>query len=160
MTTFPKYALAERERRWRVDLPAVGPLAPLPFRDIDDRYLADTRLRLRRVSSDEGVVFKLGKKYGKAPGGAEPMTNLYLTEAEYAMLSLLPGHAVRKRRYAIGGGALDVYEGEIPLAIFEKEFTSAAAASAYLPPPFAIDEVTDRPAYSGFALAVIAERGI
>lgn len=155
MKTFPKYALAERERRWRVDLPAVGSLASMPVREIHDLYLSDTRLRLRRVDSDEGVVFKLGKKYGKESAGAEPMTNIYLTEAEYAILSRLPGNPVSKRRYAIYGGALDLYV-PISLAIFEVEFASDAEAASYTPPPFVAEEITDRPEFSGFALAMAA----
>ena len=158
MDTFPKYALAECERRWRVDLRAVGSLASLPFREIDDVYLRDTWLRLRKVRSAEGVVFKLGKKYGRKPDGVEPITNIYLTEQEYAALSLLPGHAVSKRRYALGEGALDVYEGPVPLAFFEREFASAAEAAAFEPPPFALEEVTREPEYSGFALAVAASQ--
>lgn len=158
MEGFPKYALAELERRWRVDLREVGPLAGLSFRDIEDRYLRDTRLRLRRVSSDEGVVCKLGKKYGKVDG-AEPLTTIYLTHDEYAALSRLPAYAVRKRRYTVADGALDVYDAPLVLAIFEREFASAAEAAAWIPPPFVVEEVTDRPEYSGFALAVAAERG-
>lgn len=158
MDTFPKYSLAECERRWRVDLRTVGPVASLPFRQIDDLYLRDTRLRLRRVRSAEGVVFKLGKKYGKRPDGTEPITNIYLTEVEYAALSQLAGYAVSKRRYALGEGALDVYEGPVPLAIFEQEFASAAHAAACAPPRFAVEEVTDRPEYAGLALAMAASR--
>lgn len=155
---FPKYALVECERRWRVAPQAVGSVASLPFRRIDDLYLRDTRLRLRRVRSAEGVVFKLGKKYGKRSDGAEPITNIYLTEVEYAALSQLPGYAVSKRRYSIGEGALDVYELPVSLVIYEQEFASAADAAAFAPPPFAIEEVTDRPEYSGFSLAMAAFR--
>lgn len=157
METFPKYALTERERRWRADLAAAGSLVALPVREIEDVYLSGTRLRLRRMSSGEGQVFKLGKKYGKAADGAEPIANLYLTEAEYVALSRLPGQAVRKRRYAVGDGALDVYERPA-LAIFEREFASAAEALAYVPPPFVVEEVTGRAEYSGFALAMAAAR--
>lgn len=153
---FPKYALAERERRWLVDLRAVGSLSSLPVREIDDVYLCDTRLRLRKVCSVEGVVFKLGKKYGKEPDGAEPVTTIYLTSGEYAALAQLPGYAISKRRYAISEGALDVYAAPVPWAIFEREFASAADARACTPPPFATEEVTDRPEYSGFALAMAA----
>jgi hypothetical protein len=152
--SLPKYALAECERRWRVDLQAIGSLASLPVREIDDVYLHGTRLRLRRMRSAEGVVFKLGKKYGRQPDGAEPITNIYLTEAEHAALAQLSGYAVGKRRYALGEGALDVYEGPVPVAIFEREFASPALAAACAAPPFALEEVTHRPEYSGFALAM------
>lgn len=100
----PKYALEEIERRWLVDLAAAGPLAQFPCREIDDRYLTGTRLRLRCMRDGTQVVHKLCKKYGKAPGGVEPITNLYLTQAEYETLAQLPALAVRKHRYAIADG--------------------------------------------------------
>jgi CYTH domain-containing protein len=155
----PKYALEEIERRWLVDLVTVGPLAQLACREIDDRYLAGTRLRLRRVEADGQAVHKLCKKYGKRPDGSEPITNLYLTPAEYDALARLPGHAVRKHRYALAGGALDVYVAPAGLAIFEKEFGSVAEAQAYLPPAFAGVEVTHDPRYTGAALAGLSCSG-
>lgn len=156
--TYPKYARAERERRWLADLRNIGPLESFPVRHIDDLYLRGSRLRLRSVRSAEGVVFKLGKKYGKEPSGAEPVTTIYLTPAEYAALLPLAGYPVSKRRYTVGEGALDVYAGPPSLAIFEREFASAAEAAACTPPTFAIEEITDRPEYSGFALARAAAR--
>lgn len=58
----------------------------------------------------------------------------------------------------MGEGALDVYELPVSLVIFEQEFASAADAAAFAPPSFAIEEVTDRPEYSGFSLAMAALR--
>ena len=150
----PKYAQAEIERRWLADLSAAGPLDGLPCRTIEDLYIAGTRLRLRRMEDDAGAaVFKFCRKYG-GDGFSEPIANLYLAEAEHRVLSGLPGHCVRKRRYAIAGGALDVYGGVPPLAIFEIEFATVAEAAGYRPPAFARAEVTRDPAYSGVALAV------
>lgn len=154
----PKYAHAEIERRWLVDLPAAGSLDGLPCRVIDDLYVADTRLRLRRMEDAAStVVFKFCKKYG-GEDISEAIANLYLTEAEYRTLSRLPGQRVRKRRYAIAGGALDIYGGVSSLAIFEIEFATVAEAVRYRPPAFARVEVTRDPAYSGAALAV--SRGV
>lgn len=149
----PKYAREEIERRWLVDLAAVGPLAQFPCREIDDRYLTGTRLRLRCMRDGAQAVHKLCKKYGKAPGGVEPITNLYLTQAEYETLAQLPALVVRKHRYAIADGALDVYLSPEGVAIFEKEFGSQAEAAAYQPPAFVGAEVTDEARYSGAALA-------
>jgi hypothetical protein len=47
----------------------------------------------------------------------------------------------------------------VSLVIFEQEFASATDAAAFAPPPFAIEEVTDRQEYSGFSLAMAAFRG-
>ena len=156
----PKYAQAEIERRWLADLSAAGRLDGLPRHTIDDLYIAGTRLRLRRVEDASGaVVFKFCKKYG-ADGFSEAITNLYLTEAEHRTLSGLPGQRVRKHRHAIAGGALDVYVGEPPLAIFEIEFATVVEAAGYRPPAFAGAEITRDPAYSGLALAALLGRRV
>jgi CYTH domain-containing protein len=151
----PKYAALEIERRWLVDLEAVGNLSNVPYRDIEDRYLADSRLRLRRLAHPDGaVVYKLGKKYGRRAAGSEPVTTIYLTRLEHEWLSVLPGAVTLKRRYRVAGGALDIHrrprEG---LAIFEMEFGDEPAAGDYRPPPFVLREITGDPAFTGAALA-------
>jgi len=88
MSDAPKYSEIEIERRWLVDLSAVD-LSSAPCREIEDLYIADSRLRLRRVSGPGELTFKLGKKYGKRTSLSEPITNLYLTEPEYRRLSAL-----------------------------------------------------------------------
>jgi len=151
----PKYALPEIERRWLVDPAALPPLDGLPYRLIEDVYLDGGRLRLRKVSaSGLETTFKLGKKYPAPDAQPEPIVNIYLTAAEFAALAALPGRVSRKRRYAVGGGSLDVYEHPSPgLAVFEIEFGNAEAAARYTPPSFAVEEITRNPAHSGYALA-------
>lgn len=154
MNQLPKYAEWEIERRWLVELGDIGSLDGLPCREIDDLYLDATRLRLRRVVGPAGeCVWKLCKKYGKISPLAEPITNLYLSETEYQALAQLPGRRVSKRRYSLDGGALDLYAGPRPWALFEHEFASEAEASRYVPPAYARREVTGDPAYDGSALA-------
>jgi CYTH domain-containing protein len=154
MSASPKYAIAEVERRWLVELEAVGPLEAVAFREIEDLYLPGTGLRLRKIQEAPGkTAFKFCKKYGKVSTLSEPITNLYLSEAEYSLLAQLAGHVVRKRRYAIAGGALDLYCGRGTLAVFEAEFKSEAEAAAYIPPSFVREEVTSNASYSGAALA-------
>ena len=153
MTGPPKYSRPEIERRWLVDLALVD-LSGTPFREIDDLYIADSRLRLRRIAGPNELVFKLCRKYGKTAPFSEPNTNLYLSESEYGLLSGLPGNRVRKRRYALQGGSVDVYlEPRQDVAIFEIEFQDEQSASAYSPPAFVTREVTSDPAYSGASLA-------
>jgi CYTH domain-containing protein len=152
----PKYSALEIERRWLADVAAVGDLSSVPFRDIEDRYIADSRLRLRRIAQPDGsIVFKLVKKYGPRAAGAEPVTNIYLTRLEHEWLSVLPGAVTLKRRYRVAGGALDIHRRpRAGLAIFEVEFEDDAASQAYRPPPFVIREITGDPLFSGAALAL------
>jgi CYTH domain-containing protein len=155
VTNEPKYAIAEVERRWLVELSDLGSLDGWPYYEIEDCYITGTRLRLRKVTgASGGPVFKLCKKYGRVTALSEPMTNLYLTEAEYNALSQLSGAVLKKRRYAISGGSLDLYAGPYAgLAVFEASFESEAAAAGYMPPRFVRAEVTHEVPYSGASLA-------
>lgn len=150
----PKYSLVEIERRWLVHPPHAAALAGLPCRVIEDTYLEGTRLRLRRIREPDGTaICKLGKKYGRRDAASEPVTNIYLSPEEYRVFSVLPGVRIDKRRYAIAGGAIDVYPSPRSLAVFEIEFASAQEAANYVPPDFAGEEITGVDEYSGAALA-------
>jgi len=150
MNDVPKYSRIGIERRWLVDLSAVGDLESWPCRQIDDLYIADTRLRLRKVSGPKAeVTFKLGKKYGRRSPVSEPITTLYLTEAEYRQFSALPGARTRKLRYSLDIGAVDVYlEPKKGLAVFEVWFTDERSAQAYRSPSFVTREVTPESLFS------------
>jgi CYTH domain-containing protein len=155
----PKYSALEIERRWLVDLSAVGNLPA--FRRIQDLYVEGSRLRLRKITEPDGrFIFKFGKKYGKRSNASEPVTNLYLTEAEYDQLFKLPGFITVKRRYSIAEGALDIYEQPRPgLAIFEIEFDDEASAQSYRPPHFVTLEITAESSFSGVSLAEATMEG-
>lgn len=150
----PKYSLAEIERRWLVPSDFLSRLESLPYRIVEDLYIANTRLRLRKMSgaSDE-PIYKLCKKYGRGASLVNPITNIYLSEEEYQVFSALAGARVSKRRHAVAGGSIDVYPGADAVAIFEMEFDSESDAKRYVPPDFEGDEVTDLAQYSGVALA-------
>jgi CYTH domain-containing protein len=154
----PKYSAAEIERRWLVHLAQLGSLAALPRREIEDLYIAGTYMRLRKVRAEfEAVIFKLGKKYGKGNGLSEQVVSVYLTEEEFIVMAAMPGTAVKKSRYTMAGGALDVYQYPNPgFAVFEVEFQSEAAAINYTPPNFTAQEITHNAKYSGFALSQTA----
>ena len=153
----PKYARLERERRWLVDALKLPPLEPLPRKRIEDSYLTDTRLRLRRVTDGSGTVYKLCKKYGKQ-GSAEAIVNIYLSRTEYDVLNAVAGRRLEKRRYALPEGVLDVFGGALTgLFIFEVEFGREREALSFVPPDFVTSEVTGVPCYAG---ASLAERGL
>ncbi len=153
----PKYARIELERRWLVDASERPRLEPLPCKRIEDKYLTNTRLRLRAVTDADGTVYKLCKKYG-GTGSSEAMVNVYLTKLEYDVLNALAGHDLEKRRYTFAGGALDVFGGPLTgLVVFEAEFASEREALSCAPPDFVTREVTGVPEYEG---ATLAERGL
>ncbi|MBS1705846.1 MAG: hypothetical protein JST40_08225 [Armatimonadetes bacterium] len=135
----PKYSLPEIERRWSVDFCLLPELADLPFDEITDRYIHNTGLRLRKVVAASGEVrYKLGKKYRET----RSLTNLYLDEVEYLLFASLPAEIIRKRRYRLEGGALDVPLEPSSLPIrFEAEFPDEIHAATYIPPEFAVEEI-------------------
>jgi len=151
----PKYSHAEIERRWLVETTDGLQLSAVRARTIEDKYLTAGRLRLRKICEKNcPPVFKLGKKYERTGSEPESVVNIYLSEAEYQSLSVLPSRTATKVRYSVEGGALDVYEApnHAPV-IFEMEFTSCEAAAAYVAPPFVGMEVTADEKYTGFTLS-------
>ena len=154
----PKYSLPEIERRWLVRAEAIPTLASVPRRIIEDRYIRGGRLRLRAMfANDAEPIYKLGKKYGREGSDPEQVVNIYLTEQEHQSLLALPGATLRKARYSVESGSLDVLDYPSPgLAIFEIEFPDQGAASAYIPPAFVEEEITYNTRYSGYALAQVA----
>jgi CYTH domain-containing protein len=110
--------------------------------DIVDRYLPASRLRLRRMDALDGseTVFKLGKKEVPEPPDFARMTitNIYLSEAEYALLSELPALELRKRRYRVAERGrtygVDVFEGSLAgLVLAETGFDPEAEEELELP---------------------------
>lgn len=153
----PKYAHVERERRWLVAAPpALDGVASVL---IEDRYIRNTRLRLRRMTGDAqddgGVVArKLTKKYDSADPAARPIVTAYLDAAEYAAFASLPAATVLKRRYTVDGWSVDVFKWDLAgLVLVEREAADAGALAALAPPAWAGREVTGDPRYRGGALA-------
>jgi CYTH domain-containing protein len=150
-----RYAREERERRWV--------LRGLPdgLSDgvrIADHYLSGTGLRLRRMESGNEVVRKLGQKVRPAPASpkAVKLTNMYLSEAEYLLLSGLGGASLHKTRWRwpppAESMAIDEFHGPLAgLVMAELEIEPGAAPVD--PPLLALMEVTDDDRFSGGALA-------
>lgn len=156
----PKYALLELERRFLVRAELLPDLKSLPCKVIEDRYLAAGRIRLRKITPCDGgvVVYKLCKKYGMTGTCAEPITNIYLTEAEFESFRSLPGRDLVKRRYRYDylgvHFSIDEHTGEhAGLYLCECEAASMEALMAVVFPDFAVEEVTGREGYQGANLA-------
>ena len=152
-----KYARIERERRFLVnqlpkDLDEHG-----GFTRILDKYITDTRLRLRRIEAPDGEVmqYKLGQKYlvDDDDLASTIMTNIYLNEEEYALLAKLPGTRLVKRRhtylYAGQRFSLDVFYGQLEgLTLCEIEIPETQTIDIDLP-PFVGRELTQDVRFTG-----------
>ncbi len=139
-----KYARVEWERRF--------PLARFPdsvevtqTRRITDRYIEDTRLRLRQISDHDAEIFKLTQKLpAETPGARQGLiTTIYLSKDEFDVLVKLPAKSLTKTRYSVAPFGIDVFGDALDgLVLAEAEFNSAEEAAMIALPPFAIDEVT------------------
>ncbi len=153
MSVSLKYAVVERERRFVLaDLPegVVG------TREIVDRYVTGTRLRLREVRHDDGTVTrKLCHKVRLAQGPAEiACTNLYLDDQEWALLSALPARELRKRRHLVHRDglvvAVDEHEDGILVAEIDDADRPAQAVPEWL---HVVEDVSDDEDWTGVRLA-------
>lgn len=151
----PKYAHWVAERRFLVDPANMPPVDAADARRIEDLYIDGGRLRLRAITHPDGErEFKLAKKYAPDNPLVGPMTNLYLSAEEHAVLSALPGRRIVKRRHRLGAFVIDVFEGPLEgLATAECEADNRMAAMAVAIPDWCVREVTSEPEYTGWRLA-------
>ncbi|MFZ0521867.1 MAG: hypothetical protein WAL95_12640 [Candidatus Acidiferrales bacterium] len=146
------YARAERERRFLLaDFPRGA--EAVRVRRIVDHYIDGTNLRLREQSDDGGPpVFKLTQKVAARASGARQgfITNMYLTENEFRLLSQLPSRELRKARHSVPPFGVDVFEGALEgLLLAEAEFDSEEEANSLVIPPFIFREVPDDIRFTG-----------
>lgn len=153
-----KYAVAECERRFLLGALPAEVSSP---RRISDQYLDGTRLRVRLVTTPEGVVLqrKLGHKRRTGLGPTVVWhTSLYLDEAEYELLSSLPGRTLTKTRWTVHLGDLvasvDVYEGTLDgLLMLEVDLGDIDQMVSFEPPGWAGIELTYDETFTGGSLA-------
>lgn len=148
-----KYAVVERERRY---LLSKMPEGATSRKEIVDRYVNGTRLRLREVREGDGtVVRKLGHKVRLTEGPREvACTNAYLNEEEWAVLSTLPGRTLRKTRHLIPWGqrlvAVDVHEDGALVAEIDDRDEPSDSLPDWLD---VVRDVTDDENWTGSRLA-------
>lgn len=141
------YARLEDEQRFVV---AALPAAAAAFVDIEDRYLANTRLRLRRVIDGGATTYKLGHKIrlDEHRCSAVLHTTCYLDATEFALLLELPGATLTKRRWRLGTLAVDVFGGPLTgLVLLEGQRPVGTPDGAV--------EVTDDERFCGGSLAAL-----
>ena len=148
-----KYAVVERERRFLVERVPEGVVST---RQIVDRYVIGTRLRLREVTDETGrVTRKLGHKVRLQEGPREiACTSIYLDDAEWELLSALPHRILRKTRYVVQRDGLTVVVDEHEDGTLVAEIDDANRPATAPPPWLTVRaEVTDDERWTGAALA-------
>jgi CYTH domain-containing protein len=153
MTVSLKYAVVERERRFLV---SKLPDTVHERRHIMDRYVTGTRLRLREVVTEDGVVArKLGHKVRLGEGPHEiACTSLYLDDGEWDVLSRLPAKTLRKVRHLVTRGGVTVAIDELDDGTLLAEIDDQDGAP--VPVPSWLDvvrDVTDDEKWTGAQLA-------
>lgn len=148
-----KYALVERERRFLLRA-APEASGARELRRITDRYLAGTRLRLRRVERPGSFPpeFKLTQKIpADRPGPVQgTITNTYLSRDEYDVFAVLPAAVLVKTRLSIPPLGVDVFGPPLDgLVLAEAEFGTDEEMYAFEPPAGIVAEVTADPRFTG-----------
>jgi CYTH domain-containing protein len=143
----------ERERRYRLGRLPDGVSST---KEILDRYVTGTRLRLREVREGDGTVTrKFGHKVRIGDGPAEvACTNFYLNDDEWSVLTALPAQLLRKRRHMIHRDGLLVAVDEHEDGTLIAEIDDVEQPSGYVPGWLdVVDDVTDDEAWTGAQLA-------
>jgi CYTH domain-containing protein len=148
-----KYAVVERERRF---LLASLPDGVVSTKQIVDRYVTGTRMRLREVCEEDGTVIrKLGHKVRLSAGPAEvACTNFYLDDQEWAVLEALPAQILRKKRYMLHRDGLIVVVDEHEDGTLVAEIDDREQPSEFVPEWLdTIEDLTEDERWTGAGLA-------
>ncbi len=148
-----KYAVVERERRF---LLARLPDGVVSTKQIVDRYVTGTRLRLREVREEDGTVIrKLGHKVRLSEGPTEvACTNFYLNDHEWAVLGALPAQILRKKRHMLHRDGLIVAVDEHEDGTLVAEIDDRDQPSQFVPDWLdTIEDVTEDERWTGAWLA-------
>ena len=151
-----KYALIERERRF---LMTAAPTEGITHtRQITDRYVLGTRLRLRRVRDPLTGSCELKftqKQPAQQPGHVQGLiTTMYLAQHEYDLLAGLPAAVLSETRLSVPPLSIDVFDPPLHgLVLAEAEFDTDEQARSFRPSLEPVAEVTDDPRFTGGSLA-------
>jgi CYTH domain-containing protein len=158
-----KYARLERERRYLLDDLPEGLTRASPHVQITDNYITGTRLRLRKVREPQTNKWTVKFTQKFAPHAADLSrtitTNIYLTAAESEVLSVFEANEIRKNRYPFEFAgrrfSIDMFLGDLfGLVLAETSFDSDEELDSFLPPPFAVEDVTQNELFTGGSLSV------
>jgi len=148
-----KYAVVERERRFLV---RSIPPGDVTRRQILDRYVIGTRLRLREVREEDGAVTrKLTQKIRLTNDPSEiACTNMYLDDAEWRLLQAMPARVVAKTRHVVTRDGVTVAVDEWEDGTLLAEIDDGDATPAQVPEWLdVIEDVSSAEQWTGAALA-------
>jgi CYTH domain-containing protein len=160
-----KYARVERERRYLLRGLPPNLRANDPHAQIFDNYITGTRLRLRKIRVPERRewAWKLTQKFAPEAGdfSRAVITTIYLSQAEYEVLSVFEGNEIRKNRYPYEHEgrkfSVDVFLGALRgLVLAETEFGTDEELRDFPPPAFAAREVTGDELFAGGRLVELS----
>src|SRR3712207_6125159 len=164
-----KYARLERERRFLLRELPPGLQVTDDHLQIFDNYLTGTRLRLRKVRAPRRREWewKLTQKFAPAPPDFSRtlITNIYLSQYEYEVLSVFEGNEIRKNRYPYEhegrAYSVDVFLGNLRgLILAETDFGSDEEMDRFALPPFAALDVTREEMFTGARLVELTADAI
>ena len=152
-----KYARPERERRFVL---AAVPGDATDAREIVDRYVIGSRLRVRSVTTAAGTTHKLGHKVRPDPDdpGLVMHTSMYLSPAEFEVLAALPANVLQKTRRSLRHGrpvmSVDEFHDVLAgLITAEVDFPDDTQMRAFVPPDLCVAEVSRDERFTGGRLA-------
>ena len=159
-----KYCEDEIERKWICNARMLPNLSELTKIYISDKYIFESKLRLRKFVNDKRyITYKFCKKYGKQSILSEPIVNVYLDEIEFNLLNKLNGLIVNKTRYYYNRQnytmAIDIFDDNPMQIIAECEFKSENDANQFVSPVFCIAEVTGIHKYESHNIVKYAQQG-
>jgi len=139
-----------------------GPLTPASSHlQLFDKYIENTRLRLRSIRDPYSRSWTrvLQQRFSISDGESSitKLAEIHLNDAEYTLFEKIQGREIRKNRYFHEfdrlSFAFDVYLGDLwGLNTAKVEFETPEPMENFLPPPFAIFEVTNDPFFAGVNL--------
>lgn len=152
-----RYTRIEHERRFLVSPQSDWRSLVEPYsKTFEDKYLQNTRLRLRILTdSDTGRrLLKLTRKAESASPYFQTISRILLSPSEHALFDSLEGYRLRKvRHYHHDRGrvfSIDVFEGELEgLVLCETEAAGLDELMAIEPPAYVEREVTEDPFFTG-----------
>jgi CYTH domain-containing protein len=161
-----KYACLEIECRYLLNKIPDNVLENRQGWLITDRYLPNTRLRLRHMQSLTGGehIYKLTQKYRSEMQNEyeATITNVYLSEAEYHLFESLEAKLLQKKRYPLSlpnfSLSIDVFEGRHQgLILGEMEVEKKPGVNKLVLPSIVIRDVTEDPFFRGGSLATMTD---
>lgn len=159
-----KYACFEFEKKFLITGLPEALKGSNDYIQIEDRYFPNTNLRLRILSSPDGIQTsrKLTQKYVAQGANLSKtcITNIYLTESEAFFLDQLQGVSIKKFRYSLSHGCYNFSVDEFNepfnnLILAEIEFETEEEMNHFACPFLDWKDVSLDKKYSGGSLALM-----